>query len=33
LPLFPWALFLAALVILIIKLGPDIVPPFIYFKF
>jgi D-alanyl-lipoteichoic acid acyltransferase DltB (MBOAT superfamily) len=33
LPLFLQALFLAAVVILIIKLGPDIVPPFIYFKF
>ncbi len=33
LPLLLQALFLAAIVILIIKLGPDIVPPFIYFKF
>lgn len=33
LPILLEALFLAAAVILIVKLGPDIVPPFIYFKF
>jgi len=33
LPLVLQAVFLAIVVILIVKLGPDIVPPFIYFKF
>lgn len=32
-PLFLQAIFLAIIVIFIIRLGPDIVPPFIYYKF
>jgi len=33
LSLFSMIIFLTIIVILIIKLGPNIVPPFIYFKF